>query len=91
MKPSCAAAAVWCLAYCHEIGYDAYDASKKLTRQFFRRCLVVVVSQSNRNFDHFHCSLMCRGIVISYSYRIRIAIIVITALGKILGKCLGKH
>ena len=45
MKPSCAAAAVWCPAYCHEIGYDAYDASKKLTRQFF----VVVLSWSYRS------------------------------------------
>ena len=43
MKPSCAAAAVRCPAYCHDsIGNDAYDASKKLTRQFFRRSLVVV-------------------------------------------------
>jgi len=29
-----------------------------------RRSLVVVVSQSNRNFDHFRCSRMRRGIVV---------------------------
>jgi len=63
MKPSCAAAAVRCPAYCQEIGYDAYDASKKLTRHFFRRSLVVVVSQSN--LDHFRRSRMRRGIVVS--------------------------
>jgi len=34
------------------IGYDAYDASRKITCQFFRRSLVVVVSQSNRNCNH---------------------------------------
>jgi len=41
-----------------------------------RRSRIVVVSQSNRNFDHFRRSRMRRGIVVSYS---RIAI-VITAL-----------
>jgi len=35
---------VCCDAYCHVIGNDAYDVSKKLTSQFFRRSLVVVVS-----------------------------------------------
>jgi len=45
-----------CPAYCHVIGNDAYDASKKLTFQFFRRSFVVVVSQSNRNFDYFRRS-----------------------------------
>jgi len=64
-KPSCAAAAVRCPAYCLVIGNDAYDASKKLTRHFFRRSLVVVVSQSNRNIDHFRRSRMRRGIVVS--------------------------
>jgi len=47
------------------IGNDEYDASKKLTRQFFRRSLVVVVSQSNLNFDYFRRSRMRRGIVVS--------------------------
>jgi len=31
----------------------------------FRHSLVVVISQSNRNFDHFHRSRMRRGIVVS--------------------------
>ena len=54
-----------CPAYCHVIGYDAYDASKKINMSIFRRSLVVVVSQSNRNFDHFRRSRMRRGIIVS--------------------------
>jgi len=39
---------------------------------------IVVVSQSNRNFDHFRRSRMRRGIAVPQSYRSRI-VIVITA------------
>ena len=38
---------------------------QKINMSIFRRSLVVVVSQSNRNFDHFRRSRMRRGIVLS--------------------------
>ena len=39
-----------------------------------RRSRIVVVSPSNRNFDHFRRSRVRRGMVVSYSYRSRFAI-----------------
>jgi len=60
-----------------------YDYDEKLTCYFLlasnhvkwkqagaiRRSRIVVVSQSNRNFDHFHRSRMRRGIVVYTTYR----------------------
>jgi len=51
--------------------YDVSRAPASIRREqemnmsVFRRSLVVVVSQLNRNFDHFHHSRMRRGIVVS--------------------------
>jgi len=50
-----------------------------MNMSIFRRSRIAVESNTNRNFDHFHRSRMRRGIVVSWSYRSRIAI-VITAL-----------
>ena len=45
--------------------FDAIRREEKINMSIFRRSLVVVVSQSNRNFDHFRRSRMRRGIVAS--------------------------
>jgi len=45
--------------------FDEIRREQKMNMSIFRRSHVVVVSQSNRNFDHFRRSRMRRGIVVS--------------------------
>jgi len=45
--------------------FDAIRREQKINTSIFRHSLVVVVSQSNRNFDYFRRSRMRRGIVVS--------------------------
>jgi len=44
--------------------FDAIRREQKINMSIFRRSLVLVVLQSNRNFDHFRRSRMRRGIVV---------------------------
>ena len=48
----------------------------KMNMSIFRRSRVAVESNANCNFDHFRRSRMRRGIVVSKSYRSRIAIVI---------------
>ena len=52
-----------------QLRFDCDTTTTRLRREIdmliFRRSLVVVVSQSNRNLDHFRRSGMRRGIVVS--------------------------
>ena len=45
--------------------FDAIRREQQINVSVFRRSLVVVVSQSNRNFDHFRCSRLRRGVIVS--------------------------
>ena len=54
--------------------FDAIRREQKLNMSIFPRSHIAVDSNANRNFYHFRRSRMRRGIVVSWSYRSRIAL-----------------